>query len=77
MAKRPSTITTTKIALTTEAVTRAPSDSALPPTCMPSTAATMPMMSAMNGALMSPAKMVVRSMEARRRSIKVSGEMPE
>ena len=49
---------TTKIDFTTDAVTCRPSDSALPPTFMPSTEAMMPMISAMNGALISPAKMV-------------------
>jgi hypothetical protein len=41
--------TTTKIAFTTEAVTCRPSDSALPPTFMPSTDAMVPMIKAMKG----------------------------
>ena len=63
--------------MTTEAVTCRPSDSALPPTFMPSTDAIVPMIKAMKGALMRPAKIVLRSMLGRSRSMKASGVMPE
>ena len=68
---------TTKIDFTTEAVTCWPSDSALPPTFMPSTEAIVPMIMAMNGALIRPAKMVLRSMATRSRSMKAAGVMSE
>ncbi|UUP15571.1 hypothetical protein NTH_00008 [Nitratireductor thuwali] len=77
MANIPSTTMTTNMAFTTEAVTWLPSDSALPPTFMPSTEAITPMISAMNGALMRPAKMLDRSMASRSRSMKAAGGMPE
>ncbi len=53
-AKRPSSTITMKIDLTTEAVTWRPSDSAEPWTANPSIVAMMPMVSAMNGALIRP-----------------------
>ncbi len=61
---------TTKIDFTTDAVTCWPSDSALPPTFKPSTAATIPMISAMNGALIMPGEdrstASIASLQARR-----------
>src|ERR1044072_561256 len=59
MAKIPSSTITRKIDLTTELVVCSPSDSALPCTCRPSTHATTPMTSAMNGALICPTSTVL------------------
>ena len=53
-ANSPSSTITRKIDFTTEVVVRLPSDSALPFTRKPSLQATMPITSAMNGALMMP-----------------------
>jgi hypothetical protein len=56
MAKRPSSTMTRNTDLTTEAVVRAPNDSALPLTRSPSAQAIMPIMNAMKGALIIPTK---------------------
>ena len=53
-ANTPSRTITKKMALTTDTVVCRPSDSALPLTWKPSTHATMPITSAMNGALLIP-----------------------
>ncbi len=53
-AKMPSSTMTRKIDLTTEIVVCFPNDSALPLTLNPSLLATMPIINAMNGALMIP-----------------------
>src|ERR1700730_5008080 len=53
-AATPSRTITKKIALTTDTVVCRPSDSALPLTWRPSTLATMPITSAINGALLIP-----------------------
>ena len=54
MANKPSSTMTRKIDSTTETVVCMPSNSALPFTAMPSTQATEPITSAMNGALIMP-----------------------
>ena len=54
MANTPSITMTKKIPFTTDDVVCWPSDSALPCTASPSTQATMPITSAMNGALIMP-----------------------
>src|ERR1700730_4261968 len=58
IANSPSTRTTVKIDLTTEAVTCRPSDSAEPATARPSTQAMSPMTRAMKGALIRPLRKV-------------------
>ncbi len=67
---------TRKIDLTTELVVLVPSDSALPCTCRPSTQATSPMTSAMNGALIMPTSNVCSEMASRRRDMNTAGLMP-
>ena len=73
MAKMPSKTITRKIDLTTELVVFSPSDSALPCTCKPSTQATIPITSAMNGALIIPTSNVVLETASRSRARKTSG----
>src|ERR1700730_17070767 len=76
MAKNPSSTMTRKIDLTTEAVVLSPSEAALPSTLNPSTQATSPMVSAMNGALIMPTAKVGIQIAWRSRSRKISGVMP-
>ncbi len=73
MAKKPSSTMTRKIDLTTEAVVCRPSDSALPSTSRPSTQATMPIISAMNGALIMPTAKWSSEIASRSRARKTSG----
>ena len=76
MANMPSSTMTRKIAFTTEAVVCRPRDSALPCTLKPSTQATMPMTSAMNGALMMPTSKVSSEIASLSRDKNTSGLMP-
>src|SRR6516225_12501893 len=68
-ANRPSSTITRKIDFTTDAVVCLPSDSALPRTRKPSEQATIPITSAMNGALRMPTLNVVRETASRSRSM--------
>src|SRR5580693_1832265 len=76
MAKKPSSTMTRKIDLTTDAVVFSPSEAALPSTSKPSTQATSPITSAMNGALIMPTEKVVTEIASRSRARKMSGGMP-
>src|ERR1700724_4253283 len=68
-ANSPSSTITRKIDFTTEVVVCLPSDSALPLTRKPSLQATMPIASAMNGALMMPTSKLVTETASCRRAI--------
>ena len=76
MANTPSSAITRKIDLTTEEVVLRPSEAALPSTSNPSTQATSPIMSAMNGALIMPTSKVGSQIASRSRARKISGVMP-
>src|SRR5215469_2392896 len=67
-ANSPSSTITRKIDFTTDVVVCRPSDSALPATRSPSLQATMPITSAMNGALMMPTSKWVTEMASRNRA---------
>ena len=75
-ANSPSSTITRKIDFTTEVVVCLPSDSALPFTRKPSLQATMPITSAMNGALMMPTSKWVTEMASCSRAMKIAGPMP-
>src|SRR5262249_46496942 len=75
IANRPSSTITRKIDLTTDVVVCLPSDSALPLTRNPSLQATMPMTSAMKGALMMPTLKWVTDIASCRRAMKIAGPM--
>src|ERR1700753_1725082 len=76
IANSPSRTITRKIDFTTEVVVCLPSDSALPFTRRPSLLATIPITSAMNGALtMQPSKLVTDTASCRR-ARKIAGPMP-
>src|SRR5436305_7695800 len=68
-ANSPSSTITRKIDFTTDVVVCLPSDSALPLTRRPSLQATMPIASAMNGALMIPTLKLVTDTASCRRAI--------
>jgi hypothetical protein len=74
-ANRPSSTITRKIDFTTEVVVCRPSDSALPLTRRPSLQATMPITSAMNGALMMPTSKCVTDTASCSRAMKIAGPM--
>src|SRR5215468_6391827 len=74
-ANRPSSTMTRKIDFTTEVVVCLPSDSALPLTRKPSLHATIPITSAMNGALMMPTLKWVTDMASCSRATKMAGAM--
>src|SRR5580704_900570 len=76
IANSPSTTTTMKIDLTTEAVTCRPSDSAEPATARPSTQEMSPMTSAMKGALMRPLRKVWRPIADCNTVINLAGVIP-
>ena len=76
MAKKPSSTMTRKIDLTTDEVVFSPSEAALPSTSKPSTQATSPITSAMNGALIMPTAKVGSQIASRNRARKISGVMP-
>src|SRR5664279_190531 len=76
MAKTPSSTITRKIDLTTDAVVWMPSDSALPWTFSPSEDATMPMTSAITGALIMPIQKSWIETASRSRDRKMCGLMP-
>src|SRR3984957_9582315 len=76
MAKKPSSTMTRKIDLTTDEVVFRPSEAALPSTSKPSTQATSPITSAMNGALIMPTANVGSQIASRNRARKISGVMP-
>src|SRR5579872_5153340 len=67
-ANKPSSTMTRKIDFTTEVVVCLPSDSALPLTRRPSLQATMPITSAMNGALRMPTSKWVTDIASCRRA---------
>src|SRR5690349_12704130 len=75
-AKSPSSTITRKIDFTTEVVVCLPSDSALPFTRRPSLQATMPITSAMNGALMIPTSKWVTDTASCSRAMKTAGSIP-
>src|SRR4051812_27584699 len=75
-ANSPSSTITRKIDLTTEVVVCLPSDSALPFTLKPSLQATIPITSAMNGALMMPTSKCVTETASCSRATKMAGPMP-
>src|SRR5512141_3004888 len=75
-ANSPSSTITRKIDFTTEVVVCLPSDSALPLTRNPSLQATMPIASAMNGALMMPTSKLVTETASCSRAMKIAGPMP-
>src|SRR6185295_7312490 len=75
-ANSPSSTITRKIDLTTDVVVCLPSDSALPFTRRPSLQATMPITSAMNGALMRPTWKWVTETASCSRAMKIAGPMP-
>src|SRR6266704_645673 len=75
-ANSPSSTITRKIDFTTEVVVCLPSDSALPFTRRPSLQATMPITSAMNGALMMPTSKWVTDTASCNRAMKIAGPMP-
>ena len=70
-ANTPSSTMTRKIDFTTEAVVCRPSDSALPLTRSPSPQATMPITSAMNGALIMPTSKCVTVIASCSRAMKI------
>ena len=74
--KNPSSRMTRKIDLTTEVVVCAPSDSALPLTANPSIDDTIPMTSAINGALYMPTSKWVTEIASCSRAMKIVGLMP-
>src|SRR5665213_2321369 len=76
MAKAPSITITRKIALTTESVVLAPSDSAEPFTCKPSAQATSPITTAMKGAFIIPTAKVCTETESCRRDMNTVGSIP-
>src|ERR1700733_9509994 len=76
IANSPSRTITRKIDFTTEVVVCLPSDSALPFTRKPSLQATMPMTSAMNGALIMPPPNLVKVTASCSRAMKIAGPMP-
>src|SRR5215475_3423246 len=73
IAKMPSSTMTRKIDLTTDVVVCIPSDSALPFTFKPSPQATMPIASAMNGALIMPTSKCVTEIASCRRARYTAG----
>ena len=73
MANSPSRTMTRKIDFTTEAVVCRPSDSALPFTLRPAVQATIPITTAMNGALIMPTLKCVIEIASLRRATKTSG----
>src|SRR6202051_960893 len=75
-ANSPSSTITRKIDFTTEVVVCFPSDSALPFTRKPSLQATMPITSAMNGALIMPTSKLVTDTASCSRAMKIDGPMP-
>src|SRR5512141_2749706 len=75
-ANRPSSTITRKIDFTTDVVVCLPSDSALPFTRWPSLQATMPITSAINGALMIPTSKWVTETASCSRARKIAGPMP-
>src|SRR6202158_5561671 len=75
-ANTPSSTITRKIDFTTEVVVCLPSDSALPFTRKPSLQATMPITSAMNGALIMPTSKWVMDTASCSRAMKIAGPMP-
>src|SRR6478752_34982 len=75
-ANSPSSTITRKIDFTTEVVVCLPSDSALPFTRKPSLQATIPITSAMNGALMIPTSKWVTDTASCSRAMKMAGPMP-
>src|SRR5213078_4482968 len=75
-ANSPSSTITRKIDFTTEVVVCLPSDSALPFTRKPSLQATMPITSAMNGALMMPTSKWVTETASCSRAMKMAGPIP-
>src|SRR4029078_8918939 len=72
-ANRPSSTITRKIDLPTDVVVCLPSDSALPFTRRPSLQATMPITSAMNGALMIPTSKWVTETASSRHARETAG----
>src|SRR2546421_6268410 len=75
-ANSPSRTMTRKIDLTTEVVVCFPSDSALPFTRKPSLQATMPMTSAIKGALIRPTSKCVMETASCSRAMNIAGPMP-
>src|ERR1700676_3933407 len=76
IANSPSSTITRKIDFTTEVVVCLPSDSALPFTRKPSLQATMPITSAINGALIMPTSKWVTDTASCRRAMKMAGPSP-
>src|SRR6202171_2164740 len=76
IANSPSSTITRKIDFTTEVVVCLPSDSALPLTRKPSLQATMPITSAIKGALMMPTSKWVMDTASCSRAMKIAGSMP-
>src|SRR6202048_3374804 len=76
IANSPSRTITRKIDFTTEVVVCLPRDSALPFTRKPSLQATMPITSAINGALIMPTSKWVMDTASCRRAMKIAGSMP-
>src|SRR5216683_4441283 len=76
IANSPSSTITRKIDFTTDVVVCLPSDSALPFTRKPSLQATMPITSAINGALIMPTSKWVTDTASCNRAMKIAGPMP-